>query len=293
MRRLLSGMVGKTASFMALPVYTHFFLRGDLGREYGLGLVDKLKIMRKIRRNSRRIVSGTSWLEQLNLAAALLSIPKSMKGDVIECGSYKGSSAASLSLICSIVGRRLFVCDSFEGLPEITADDEVHVSLHYGHYEKYRKGDYTGRLEEVQANIRQFGAIDCCQFVKGYFEETLHTLDPGQRFVFAFLDVDLHASLRTCLTQLWPRLQEGGLLYTHEAQQLDYVALFFDKQWWAETLECRAPGLVGCGCGLPTGIGEGSAIGYTIKHGAEYAVTEDPRLRYFCGDVSRAEEAAR
>jgi O-methyltransferase len=276
------------ANAVALPVYTHFFLNSNLGKEYGLGLYSKLKLMRKLRRNTHRITSGTSWLEQLHLAAALLSLPNSMKGDVIECGSYKGSSAASLSLICSIVGRRLFVCDSFEGLPEIAPDDQVHVSVHCKMYEKYKKGDYTGRLEEVQDNVRKYGVLDCCQFVKGYFENTLHTLDPMQKFAFIFLDVDLHASLRTCLTQLWPRLQEGGYLYTHEAQQLDFASLFFDKHWWKETLGAPAPGLVGCGCGLPTGIAAGSAIGYTIKRGPEYSVTEDPSFRYFCGDITQA-----
>src|SRR5690348_8387786 len=101
------------ANAVALPVSTHFFLNSAVGKEYGLGLSSKLKLMRQIRRNTRRIISGTSWMEHLHLATALLSLPKSMPGDVIECGSYKGASAASLSLICSIVGRRLFVCDSF------------------------------------------------------------------------------------------------------------------------------------------------------------------------------------
>jgi predicted O-methyltransferase YrrM len=287
---LVMRAIGSVAGAVALPVYTGFFLRGDLGKEYGLGLSDKLKLMRQIRRNTRRIISGSSWLEQLHLAAALLAIPKTMKGDVIECGSYKGSSSASLSLVCSRVGRRLIVCDSFEGLPEPEADDMVHASVHYKHYEKYKKGDYTGRLEEVQDNIRQYGALDCCQFVKGYFENTLHTLDPQQRFVLIFLDVDLHASLRTCLTQLWPRLQDGGYLYTHEAQQLDFAGMFFDKQWWADNLGCAPPGLVGCGCGLPTGIGEGSAIGYTVKRPAGYSVTEDPGFSHFCGDITQARQ---
>jgi hypothetical protein len=290
---LVSRAIGTVAGAVALPVYTHFFLRSDLGKEYGLGLYDKLRLMRHIRRNTRRIISGTSWLEQLHLAAALLSLPKSMKGDVIECGSYKGSSSATLSLVCSIVGRRLVVCDSFEGLPEVGEDDLVHSSIHYKMYEKYKKGDYTGKLEEVRDNIGRYGALDCCEFVKGYFENTLHTLDPERRFVFIFLDVDLHASLRTCLTQLWPRLQEGGYLYTHEAQQLDFAGLFFDRQWWADNLKCPPPGLVGCGCGLPTGIGEGSAIGYTVKHRPDYAVTEDPGFRYFCGDVTQAQESGR
>jgi predicted O-methyltransferase YrrM len=288
MMGLVFRAIRGVANAVALPVYTQFFLNSDVGKQFGLGLYSKLKLMRKIRRNTRRITSGTSWLEQLHLAAALLLLPQSMEGDVVECGSYKGSSAASLSLICSIVGRRLFVCDSFEGLPEVEPGDRVHVSVHNKMYEKYKKGDYAGRLEEVQDNIRKYGVLDRCQFIQGYFEKTLQTLDPKQKFAFIFLDVDLHASLRTCLTQLWPRLQAGGCLYTHEAQQLDFAGLFFDKQWWKETLGGPPPGLVGCGCGLPTGIGAGSALGYAIKRRPDYSVTADPGFRYFCGDVTQA-----
>ncbi len=287
MPRLIRGLTDAVAHAVAWPAYTRFFLRGDLGREYGLGVRDKLALLRAIRRNTRRITSGTSWLEQLHLAAGLLSVPKAFAGDAIECGSYKGSSTASLSLVCRAVGRRLVVCDSFEGLPAPAAGDEVHVSEHYGRYEKYKKGDYAGRLDEVRDNVRRYGALDVCEFVKGYFDSTLPTLAADRRFVFAFLDVDLHASLRTCLTHLWPKLRDGGLLYTHEAQQLDYVALFFDKSWWAETLGGPPPGLIGCGCGLPTGLGEGSAIGYTVKRPAGYDPERDATLQYFCGDATQ------
>jgi O-methyltransferase len=44
---------------------------------------------------------------------------------VVECGTYAGGSTANLSLVCALVGRELEVFDSFEGLPDPEARDDV------------------------------------------------------------------------------------------------------------------------------------------------------------------------
>jgi len=197
------------------------------------------------------------------LVAQILSLPRSLRGDVVECGCFKGSSTASLSLACSLVGRKLVACDSFAGLPRPKKHDLVHLSLDARRYETYKEGDFCGTLDEVQDNVRRYGAIECCEFVKGFFEDTLESL--GRDLALIFLDVDLHDSLKTCLLALWPHLQEYGYLYTHEAKQLDLMATFFDKAWWRKHLDCDPPGLVGTGSGLPLGVASGSGIGYTVK----------------------------
>lgn len=278
------GLVRRATDFVALPAYTHFFLDPAVGREYGIGLREKVKLMKRVHRNATRITSATGWLEQLILVARVLSLPRELEGDVVECGCFKGASTASLSLACELTGRRLVVCDSFEGLPEIAAEDVVHVSLHAGLYETYAKGEYKGALDEVRGNVERYGALGVCEFVKGYFEHTLHTLE--RPIAMAFLDVDLHASLRTCLIRLWPLLREQGYLYTHEAGQLDYVSLFFDRDFWREHFGCNPPGLIGAGSGLPAGVGGGTSVGYTIKL-PQVEAAQQPLLKHFCGDPTK------
>ncbi len=124
-----------------------------------------------------------------------------------------------------------------------------------------------------------------CDFVKGYFEHSLPSLDRTPAMIF--LDVDLHDSLRSCLINLWPKLSDYGYLYTHEARQLDYVSLFFDRQFWEENFACKPPGLIGAGSGLPTGIGSGSGLGYTRKLPAIPTSDDDPRRQLFCGDPTQ------
>jgi O-methyltransferase len=279
---LLPKLISAT-QVIASPAIIHFYLNPMVGREYGFGLPQKLKLLRQIRRNARSIVTGTSWLEHMLLVTRILSLPKDMPGDVLEAGCFKGSSTSSLSLACAAVGRKLIVCDSFEGLPEIAADDAVHVSLAANRYEVYSKGEYRGQLDEVKANISRFGNIDVCSFVKGYFDQTLSGIKNGLAMIF--LDVDLHSSLRTCLIELWPHLAEGGYLYTHEAQQLEYVRIFFDQSWWAQQFETHSPGLIGAGSGLPAGLSHASGLGYCRKFKNEQSMLSG--LTRFGGDPTK------
>jgi len=274
---------------LSRPIAHRHLMDPRVGGEHGITNAQKRRLLRAIHRNVSSITSATGWEEHVLLAARVLSLPKSLPGDVVECGCFKGSSTTTLSLACSMVGRRLIVCDSFEGLPTPTAGDEVHVSLQFGRFERYSKGEYQGALEEVRSNVTRLGEPRVCTFVKGYFDQTLSSLRGP--FSMIFLDVDLHESLRTCLEQLWPKLSEGGFLYTHEAQQLDYVGRFFNDAWWQNVHGQAAPGLIGAGTGLSCGLSEGSGLGYTVKLTDRAAQVEAMKLRLFQGDPSTAKAA--
>lgn len=254
----------KIAEIVAMPLLLAYFFRADVGREYGVGFLKKFALLRVFRRNVKKIPSASDWQEHAVMAARILQIPRVWQGDVIECGSYKGASTANLSLACALAGRKLIVCDSFEGLPRPIDDDRFHVQEIKGKHKEYKKGDYSGALEEVRANITRYGNIAVCEFIKGYFEQTFPSLH-SRTFVFIFLDVDLNESLKTCLRFLWPLLKEKCLLFSHEAQDMAFISLFFDDGWWQHELGMRAPSFIGAGTGLPLGIGKGSSIGYTEK----------------------------
>ena len=115
----------------------------------------------------------------------------------------------------------------------------------------YRPGEFAGSLEEVRQNITKFGAIEVCEFIEGYFQQTLPML--RRPIVLAFLDVDLEASLSTCVRNVWRNLVAGGYVFTDECVGTDYVALFFSERWWRENFESLPPGLIGAGTGLPLG----------------------------------------
>ena len=88
--------------------------------------------------NTILIETGTSYKSHLVMSLKILETSNEVLGDIIECGTWKGGCAANLSLVCNMVGRKLLIFDSFEGLPE--GDTEDRESKHYN------KGDYCGTL---------------------------------------------------------------------------------------------------------------------------------------------------
>jgi predicted O-methyltransferase YrrM len=231
-----------------------------------LPLRDKLRLFAQVVRSKRKIVSATGFLEQLTMISALLK--SSVPGVVVECGTYQGGSAASLSLACRLSGRRLFVFDSFEGLPLPSQEDARHNVLIAQEVHVYAKGNWSGSLELVKHNIEHYGAIEVCTFVKGYFQDSLPRFSEPVAFVFC--DVDLKDSARTCIGYLWPMMTDGATFFTHEAHHMEIAELFFDRVWWKQEMSCVPPGLVGAGSGLgltpqPGGF-LGSCIGYTVKN---------------------------
>jgi len=129
--------------------------------------------------------SGTSFKAVLAMALKILEFPKDQAGVVVECGTWKGGSAASLSLVCRIVERDLYIFDSFEGLPQPATDDFEGRN--------YNRGDFRGTLEEVKRNIVRYGALERCHFVQGWFADTLPKFK--ERVLLAYIDVDLELSL--------------------------------------------------------------------------------------------------
>jgi hypothetical protein len=143
----------------------------------------------------------------------------------------------------------------------------------------YARGAWCGTLDEVKANIRQYGNINVCRFNSGYFESSLPNFDG--KCVFIFLDVDLVSSLKTCLKYLWPQLQDGCPVFTHEAPHLEIASVFFDRSWWQSEVGEDAPGLVGAGSGLGLIYSHGtfrSDLGYSIKHAVMLKPEVQPQL---------------
>jgi hypothetical protein len=257
---LVRRELGRLASEPFSAALIDDFIHGNYGAPYDLDAAARARLVERFREVNSQVESGTSPLVHVVLAREILSLPPDTVGDIVECGTWKGASSASLSIVCGMTGRRLLVCDSFEGLPD---DGEVmHTGLHVKRYGRYQKGMFAGALEEVRENIRRCGNLDACQFVQGFFAESLRALhDP---VAFAFLDVDLARSTRECLRHLWPLLIEGGAIYSDDAGDLDVISVYFDTPWWRDTLGIPAPGFVGSGCGLPLNP-HASAIGYTRK----------------------------
>jgi O-methyltransferase len=180
---------------------------------------------------------------------------KAPAGALVECGCYQGGSSAKLSLVAAMTGRQLYVCDSFQGLPEVSEVDRRNG---------FSFGGYAATADQVRTNIERHGDFGVCHLVEGFFDESLKALTSIPT-AFVFSDADLVSSTRGVVRFLWPTLVEGGRLYTHDANLPDLVRAITDGKWWVEQMGEYAPPLFGAGYGC--GFGAGS-IGYFEKVGS-------------------------
>jgi len=252
---------------------TYFFLKfaaNNSGREYGISHLKKLWLARIIIRNTRKTKSLTSWQQNILLVEEIFRVPRSLKGEVVECGCYEGACTVNLSLACALTDRNLIVCDSFEGLPKPKDSEKYEINAgSRDDYYIWEEGEFSskGGLATVQQNVSKYGNIEVCRFVKGYFKDTLKNLD-SDSIVFIFEDADVQSSVEDCLLFLWPKLQEGCKFYSHEPWSVNVVSIFFNKQWWQDNLKTDPPGFDGSGRGIIAGFSY-SNVGYAKKFDAE------------------------
>jgi O-methyltransferase len=168
------------------------------------------------------------------IVSEILRKPRSIAGVILEAGCFKGGSTAKLSLGAQLSGRKLLVFDSFKGLPAVPEQEKS----------RFSKGEYAGRLEEVQENVRAYGAIEVCEFFPGWFAQTLPSL--AEPVAVAFVDVDLRDSLQTCLRYIYPKLVPGGSIFSHDGHLPQCVELMKDEAFW-RSLGAPAPQFKGLG----------------------------------------------
>jgi predicted O-methyltransferase YrrM len=128
-------------------------------------------------------------------------------GDIVECGTARGGSAALMGLtLRTLEARRtLWLFDTFEGLPPPSgADPDREIAELY-------VGDFRGGLEDVQGLFKRLHILEGTRMVKGLFQETLSTAEVGAISVL-HLDGDWYDSVRVCLDELYDRVSPGGIV---------------------------------------------------------------------------------
>lgn len=244
-RRALLSLCAYVANpFRLRAAYLRYALRSTSPKQ----IRQRIEVLRRFKTIHQAVHCATSEDELFFIADEILRIPSDREGDIIECGVYKGGSTCKLSVVAKLMGRRLIACDSFSGLPEPKDFDTKHV-LSNGSVAIYKKGDYLSTMDEVRANLQQFGEPDAVELVQGYFQDTLPLLKE-KKFALVFIDVDLYESVICCIENLWPALQPGCRFFTHEAPHLLTVQAFTDKDFWRNRFGIEPPVFVGGGTGL-------------------------------------------
>jgi O-methyltransferase len=137
------------------------------------------------------------------------------KGEVWECGVYRGESALFLGAVARRHEAKLRLFDTFAGMPETRGDKDFH-----------RSGDFSDTsLEFVRSRFTSLPGLDV-EFHPGIIPASLagREQDP---IAFAHIDLDIFDAILSALDFIFPRLLVGG-------------AVVFDDYAWASCPGARA-----------------------------------------------------
>ena len=131
-----------------------------------------------------------------------------VEGDYVEFGCYRGDTSLLLAEVLKSSNKRLWIYDSFEGLPEKTISDSSELGLNFV------GGALKVTKREVKERFLRAG-LPVPIIKKAWFSE-LKESDLPKEVSFAFLDGDFYESIKDSLRLIDSRMNQNGIIVVHD-----------------------------------------------------------------------------
>lgn len=128
------------------------------------------------------------------LGAMIGCAERAPRATMVEVGVYQGGSAVRLAQVATAKQVRLYLFDTFAGMPVA------------GGYDRHRLGDFADTSVLAVQKLVPTAIIH-----SGIFPDTLP--DDCRDLGFVHCDVDQYDSTRDVIRYLWPRLVTGGVMW--------------------------------------------------------------------------------
>jgi Macrocin-O-methyltransferase (TylF) len=132
-------------------------------------------------------------------------------GDLLEAGVWRGGACIYMRGIlkaCGVADRRVWVADSFAGLPP--PNPEMYPADRDDPHHTFTP--LVVPLEEVRDNFSRYGLLDeQVRFLEGWFKDTLAEA-PVERLALLRLDGDMYESTIQTLDAMYWKLEPNGFI---------------------------------------------------------------------------------
>jgi hypothetical protein len=132
-------------------------------------------------------------------------IEEKVEGDFAELGVWRGNTAAVLAYYGQREKRRVFLFDTFQGFNKKDLDgidSDKKIAFH---------DTSLGMVKEVIGV--ESGS---CEFVTGYFPESINENHRRNRYAIVSLDCDLYEPMKEGLSFFYPLMSPGGIFFLHD-----------------------------------------------------------------------------
>lgn len=149
-------------------------------------------------------VADSETREILQIAESCLFTP----GDFVELGCYEGDTSLLLAEIIRKSDKKLWIYDSFEGLPAKTKEDESVAGVNFQAGALYvSKRDV--KLRFLRANLP-------VPIIKKDWFADLKPEDLPEKISFAFFDGDFYQSIKDSFRAVEGKMAEGSIIVVHD-----------------------------------------------------------------------------
>ena len=129
-------------------------------------------------------------------------------GDFVELGCYKGDTSLLLAEVLVGSDKKLWIYDSFEGLPEKSTEDISVMG------ENFKGGELFVTKREVKERFLRAG-LPVPIIKKAWFKD-LQDEDLPEVIAFAFLDGDFYDSIKDSLKLVESKMNSGAKMIIHD-----------------------------------------------------------------------------
>ena len=133
-----------------------------------------------------------------------------IEGDVVECGVYRGGSAAVLgwSMMQLEGPRKLWLFDSFAGMPPASERD--------GEFSHKLEGEYVGSEDQTRLLLERAGVPEGrYEIITGRFESTFPAVTAPPTALL-HVDCDFYEPVKLTLEKFYPAMPPGGFVVLND-----------------------------------------------------------------------------
>ena len=158
-------------------------------------------------------LKGTSLVEGLYIANSLIKV-SNLNGDVCEFGVAQGKTSKLIGYIINNLNKKLFLFDSFKGLPKPTKEDELKDDI----FNLKNISNYEGKMSHKEEKV--LSELETINFDKKklvinrgfFFKKNIVNFNIPKNVSFAYLDFDFYQPTLDALNLLEKIIVKKGII---------------------------------------------------------------------------------